>query len=111
MTNITVKTFDADYNEILDTQSMMQKIREFDAYQKANPKTQDMLIDDVLADLRWTAVANGVDNNLVETEEWSRNALTKAGFTNLVATYYERDGIEGKRKIVLFTGNLIKETV
>jgi len=108
MTNITVKTFDADYNEILDTQTLMQKIKEFEAYQKA---TAEQLLDDTLCDARANAVLNGVDNNLVETEEWSRNALTEAGFTNLVATYYEQDGIEGKRKIVLFTGNLVKETV
>jgi hypothetical protein len=100
-----------------ETQTLEQKIKAFGAYQKANPKTQDQLIDDVLADMRWTAVMNGVDNNLVETEEWSRNALTEAGFTNLVATYYERvdynmhAGIEIPRNIVLFTGDLVKETV
>lgn len=96
-----------------------QKIKAFDAYKKANPKTTDQLIDDVLADLRWSAIVNGVDNNLVETEEWSRNALTEAGFTNLVATYYERDIKypfltdlpDNKRIIVLFTGDLVKETV
>jgi hypothetical protein len=58
MTNITVRTFDADYNEIVETQTLMQKIKEFDAYQKANPKTAEQLADDEICNKLANAVLN-----------------------------------------------------
>ena len=58
MTNITVRTFDADYNEIVETQTLMQKIKEFDAYQAANPKTAEQLADDEICNELANAVLN-----------------------------------------------------
>lgn len=39
--------------------TLEQKIKEFDAYQKANPKTAEQLLDDAICNFRANAVLNG----------------------------------------------------